>query len=298
MLGRGWCPGTCGELVQGITTSGQAFQVSLPVAAGTTVDLAIHPAATGGVAVTGLDPALLTIRRGVLAAAEFVGLRAARIEVRSRRSSLPIGVGMGSSTADVVAAARAVAHATGRDLEADELAELAGTIESSDPTMYDGMALAPRRGAAITVYSWSPAFTVIALIPTRGRVTHAVELAGQARHAATYDRILDDLARASLAEEGAAFAYAAVRSADLHQQVLSNVFFDALPGLAARTGAVGWNVAHTGTAAGLLYLDAERAGAAAIWVRARVASGVEVRLLRSLSSAAAHSASVATSTGA
>jgi uncharacterized protein involved in propanediol utilization len=232
-------------------------------------------------------------------AAARVGLGGARIEVLARRSDLPTGVGMGSSTADVVAAARAVADAMGHDLSPDDLAVLAGTIEPSDPTMYDGMVLAPRRGAAISSYAWSPELAVVALIPADGRATERVELAGQYRHAAAYDRILEDLELAATEKDADAFGSAAVRSARLHQQVLPNTFFDVLPDLAILTGAAGWNVAHTGSAAGLLYLDAEQADRAIGRVRDRVTLRVQVRRLRSPASAPrGHNAGALSSTGA
>src|SRR5438552_6590361 len=52
---------------------------------------------------------------------------------------LPEGRGLASSTADVVATARAVSDATGLHLEPGEIAELAIQIEPTDGVMWDGV---------------------------------------------------------------------------------------------------------------------------------------------------------------
>lgn len=279
--GRGWCPGTCGELVQGMTSGGLAFQVSLPVDIGTTIEVSLGPAAASRTEVAALVPVLPKTGAALRRAATALGRDPVRITVRARRTELPVGAGLGSSTADIVAAARAVASAAGATFTPDELAALAGAIEPSDPVMYDGIVLSPRRGPAIHLFGWSPAFTILALIPPTGPRTTTVDLRPQRQHAAEYDQLLADLRRAAADEDGAAFAAAAVRSAQLHQPVLANRYFPQLPALSAQTGAVGWNVAHTGSAAGLLYLDAELAANAHAWVADQVGPDTAVRLLHS-----------------
>lgn len=280
-IGRGWCPGTCGELVQGITTAGLAFQVSLPVDMGTTIEVTLGPATLARTEVAASAPVGPKTVRALRAAASALGLDPVRIAVRARRSELPVGAGLGSSTADVVAAARAVAGAAGAAFTPDELAALAGAIEPSDPAMYEGIVLAPRRGPAIHLFEWTPAFSILALIPPTGPGTTSVDLRPQRRHAAEYDCLLAGLRRAAADQDGAAFAAAAVRSAQLHQPVLANRYFPRLRALAAETGAAGWNVAHTGSAAGLLYLDADLAAGVQAWVAGQVGPATAVRLLRS-----------------
>ena len=54
-------------------------------------------------------------------------------------SDLDVGKGMGSSTADIVAGARAVVAACDCSLSPEQLARIATSIESSDGSMYPGI---------------------------------------------------------------------------------------------------------------------------------------------------------------
>lgn len=247
--GRGFAPGSCGELVQGVTTDGEGFQVSLPIALGTTIVASFEESDEVDVVA---PPALTKLVAGVVATLDLLGVPPQLVHVR-RTTDLPVAKGLASSTADIVAAARATARAFGEELTAAELATLAGSIEPSDGSMYPGMALLRRRGLALRRWTWTPTFTALVLVPLATVVTEDAPVERLARAARRYDRILEDLERGAKARDRDSFLLAAAMSAEIHHELIGNQWTAALPQLAAATGALGWNLAHTGSVAGILF---------------------------------------------
>ena len=245
--GRGFAAGSCGELVQGVLADGQAFQVSLPIAHGASVGVRCED--SDGASVE-CDPGLTKLARSVRATLDLLDAGPQRVSVR-RRSQLPTGAGMGSSTADIVAAARAVAGAFGVRLTASDLAAVAGGIEPTDGAMYRGMTLVRRRGGALRRWRWTPRFTALVLIPDGTVGTEAVP-AGALR-SDRYDAAVDDLDHASVRHDRRPFLAAARLSAGIHHEILGNRWAPCLDRLVTEAGALGAAVAHTGTIAGLLY---------------------------------------------
>ncbi len=247
--GRGFAPGSCGELVQGVTTEGEAFQVSLPIALGTTIVARFEESDEVDVVA---PPALTKLVAGVAATLDLLGVAPHRVHVR-RTTDLTVGKGLASSTADIVAAARATARAFGEELTAAELATLAGSIEPSDGSMYPRMALLRRRGVALRRWTWTPTFTALVLVPLATVVTEDAPVERLARAARRYDRMLEDLERGARARDRDGFLLAAAMSAEIHHELIGNHWTARLPRLAAATGALGWNLAHTGSVAGVLF---------------------------------------------
>ncbi|MFP5376858.1 MAG: hypothetical protein ACLGIO_08765, partial [Acidimicrobiia bacterium] len=181
-------------------------------------------------------------------AALDVGPHIVRVE---RQSRLPVAKGLGSSSADIVATARAVAAAFNRSFAADELATRAGAVEPSDPVMHDGVVVSRRRGGLLRRWDWSPAFTVAVLVP----VTCATTPTGVLRPGpGTHDDLLDVVDAGAALRDAAPFLAAARASARRSERAADPlVLATALH--ARRFGALGWCVAHTGTATGLLFPD-------------------------------------------
>lgn len=253
--GEGWAPGTCGELVQGVLPGGTEFQVSLPIDRGCRVAVRAEPARR--VVVEGVPAWCTKTARAAEAALAVldVGPHSVRVE---RRSRLPVAKGLGSSSADIVATARAVAAAFGRSFTADELATLAGAIEPSDPVMHDGVVVSRRRGGLLRRWDWSPAFTVAVLVPVSCATTPTGVLASGP---VTYDDLLDAVDAGAARRDAAPFV-AAARASARRSERAADPWVRATARHARRFGALGWCVAHTGTATGLLFPD-DPAGRAA-----------------------------------
>ena len=260
----GWAraEGTCGELVQGVLATGEHFHVTCPIRWRAAVALRARPAPV--LRVAGLPRGKEKLARALAATARLLGTGPVAIEA-SPSSVLPVGKGMGSSTADVVAGARALASAYGVVLAPAQLARIATAIELSDGTMYDGVvAFCRRTGEVLRQYPWHPRFAVVMAIPP-GRVrTESVDFAGKARLTRQFDHLLACLDEAAARRDPLPFAHAATRSAAFNQPFLANRLFERLREEQARLGAAGVVVGHTGTLAGLLYpLDAQATDAEA-----------------------------------
>jgi L-threonine kinase len=170
-------------------------------------------------------------------------------------SDLDVGKGMGSSTADIVAGARALATATGEVLSEQELATIATTIETSDGSMFDGMVAFQQKGEfVVRAYPWWPRFAIVMAIPPTTFRTESANFEGKLQYAFEYDQMMMELDAASEARRGEVFAAAATQSAKLNQFFVPNPWFRVLLDESERLGAHGVIVAHTGTVSGLLFL--------------------------------------------
>lgn len=108
--GRATAPGTCGELVQGVLASGDHFHGTCPIERGPTVALQARSARQN--LVTGLAGGQAKLAQALLRTARVLGTGPLAITMATR-SELYVGKVMGSSTADIVAGARALAAAHG-----------------------------------------------------------------------------------------------------------------------------------------------------------------------------------------
>lgn len=183
----------------------------------------------------------------------------------SHRSDLDIGKGMGSSTADIVASARALANATGHVLRPEQEAGIATSIESSDGSMYPGIvAFEQKTSRLVRRFDWWPQFVVVMVIPPTILNTETARFAGKERHADQFEQILEELDRAVLERDPLRFARQATVSAELNQRFVPNAYYLELISRLDEFKAAGVNVAHTGTMAGLLFeMDAAGMAAAA-----------------------------------
>ncbi|MFE6224633.1 GHMP kinase [Streptomyces sp. NPDC057854] len=265
--GTGHAPSHHGELLQGVFTDADgrphAGLVTLPVATpATRADFTPRP---------GTPPTTVT----VVPADRAKAARAARLAVaacaaRTGRpayggtlrltGAVPLGLGMGSSTSDVLAAVRAVADAYGLRLDPGTTARLAVRAErASDPLMLDArpVLFAQREGRVLEVLGRAlPPLLVVGCLLGGGAPVDTLALPAPAAGPAdlrAYARLRDLLRRAVTDGDTALLGRVATASARRAQRVLRHPEFDALVALARRTGAVGVQISHSGSVAGVLH---------------------------------------------
>ncbi|TWS24330.1 GHMP kinase [Tsukamurella sputi] len=175
-------------------------------------------------------------------------------ELRVTRTAA-VGIGLGSSTADVLAAVRAVADSGGVHLDTDTVARLAvGAEGASDPLWSDRPILfAHRHGHVIEELGPELPRMLLVRCVLGGPVdTLALAPAGTG-DVEEYEELRALLRRAVADGDAAGVAAVATRSARLNQSRHYKPDLDRLIAAAERAGALGVQVAHSGNVAGLLF---------------------------------------------
>ncbi len=272
-------PGTCGELVQGWSAEwDEPVLVSCPIARFNR--LTVQPLAQPVLAVTGDD----TASTAKLKRAAHLTLNAISAPKTSGISllphrALPVERGMGSSTADVVAAVAGTAALCGRTLSPAEIARLACQIEPSDSTMFAPLtALAYRSGNHYRELGHAPSLPLLVLDTARRVNTRLfnfrLDETRLKQLAPVTAEALATLAEGISHRNGAAIGAAATLSAESFQRIWHSDFLPQVRQWAAETHALGVVRAHSGGVMGLLYpLDTDMADVSR-WLRARFAGKI------------------------
>ncbi len=263
-------PGTCGELVQG-TLHGVPFHVSCPIDLFSTVTVHL----TDLTDQWEYPPDAPKAAAAVTAVLAWLGRRGlgGRLAIRS---VLPRGKGMASSTADVAGAIHAACAALGCSITAAEVARLALSVEPTDGSVFTDIALYDHRtGRIYDDLGACPPVDILVLdfggeVDTISfnqcdRSDLLQELEPEACQAL-------ELVRRGLAEgDVKLIGRGATRSALANQRVLFKPDLEAVMALAEEIGALGVNVAHSGTVIGVL-LEPRRddATGVATWMRQRL----------------------------
>ncbi|MGZ2359806.1 kinase [Streptomyces sp. 372A] len=260
----GTANGTFGELLQGaLPGPGEAegegrFLVTLPVARWSTARFRLREPGSG----LRVEPAGKSKARA-LAASLLQELGYPPAGELSLTSSIPEGKGLASSSADLVATARAVLAVTGGRVEGRRLGELLTSIEPTDGVMYpDVVAFDHRRGVLLRALGRLPALQVVA-VDQGGHVdTLAFNRVApgftedERRH---YARLLEELSDAVAEGDLAGVGKVSTESAALNQSRIPNHNFADLLDICREVSGVGLVACHSGTMVGIL-LDPRREG--------------------------------------
>lgn len=174
-------------------------------------------------------------------------------------SDIPLGWGLGSSTADVTATIRALCSAFGVTISAGQTARMAARAEiACDPIMFEdsSMIFAHRDGRVIELLPGPlPPIEVLGFNSDGDGVdTLALPPANYSdAELWAFRPIIDDLRRAVIDRDARLLGRAATASARINERFLPKRNFDALTRIAEDAGAVGIQVAHSGTIVGILF---------------------------------------------
>lgn len=272
-----------GEILQGV------FEVSKGRLCRALVTLPAEPfwsQATFAPDATGRVVAEEAWRVKAVRAVELALARAGAPECGGRlriRSNIPPGWGLGSSTSDVTAAVRAAWESLGLHLSASLVAELAVKAETaSDSTMFDQRALlfAQRRGLLLEDLGEPlPNLEVLGFNTDPGGVDTLSFPAARYdwREIEAFRPLLGLLRQAVRRQQPELCGHVATASARINQRHLPKPHFERLERLVTQVGALGLQVAHSGTVVGLLFrpdddakeerIDAARAALAELGLR-------------------------------
>jgi L-threonine kinase len=253
--GRGTAPGTCGEFAQGVLSSGVPFHVTCPINKSSTVVTSIR--ASKALKILGLGEHHRKLEIAIQHMVELLDLGAVEVTVR-HWSDLDIGKGMGSSTADVLAGMRAIANAVDESLSPEIEGRVAAMVESSDGSMYPGIAAVNHKTCELVkAWDWYPEFVIVMLVPNNSVDTASIPFLGQERLADEYEDLLARMDSAIQARSIAEFAEQSTRSALMNDEFLLNPYSRNLRSRLDEFNALGLSVGHTGTVCGLLFPNSE-----------------------------------------
>ncbi|MCE5286463.1 MAG: GHMP kinase [Pelosinus sp.] len=241
-------PGSCGELVQG-TIDGQSFLITCPVDIYSQVEIC-----TGAKPDQNNEDKLNAAVIQTLKYLKIVGYYAAKAE-----SDLPIGKGMASSSADISACSQALALKFGKSLTADEIADIALAIEPTDGIFYPGIVMFDHIHGHLRQSLGQPPHMKILIFDVGGAVNTVVfnrrrDLASLNKNKEGEIRRAIALVTEGLKERNAKLiGQGATLSALANQAILYKPCLEKVVEIALQEGAVGVNIAHSGTVLGVLF---------------------------------------------
>ena len=282
LRGTALVPGTCGELVQG-TLSGNDFLVTCPVNWFSRVTVTINHSEPGpqstldGSSVNAIRPDTLAIQQDASLSVERIAFPADRIKtaravrktldregytglgaVIDLASSLPVGKGMGSSTADLSAACYAVAVALNRRLSPEAVAEIVLSIEPSDGTFAQGIILIDHVTGRLLEQIGEPLPLGLLALDFGGAVDtiefhRRSDLAGlNAANEPAIRQALQLVQDGFQRQDPGRIGEGATISALANQRILPKPHLEAIIDYVLARGAYGVNIAHSGTVVGIL----------------------------------------------
>lgn len=253
--GVGTAFGTFGELLQGVLPEDDGdFLVTLPVARWTRA--AFRPDPDMGEVVVRPHRKQKARRLAHMIVAEAPRPTGGVLTVNS---VIPEGKGLASSSADLVATARAVGQALGLSMTASRIERLLSRIEPTDGVLYPGIVAFHHRSVRLRAVLGSlPAMTVVGIdeggvVDTVGFNRIPKPFTAAERH--EYARLLDRLAGAVRSRDLTEVGRIATRSARMNQTLRPKWSLERMCEICREVGGLGVAVGHSGTTLGVL-LDA------------------------------------------
>ncbi|MEU7650204.1 kinase [Streptomyces huasconensis] len=244
--------GTFGELLQGVLPEDDGdFLVTLPVARWTMASFQADP---GSDAVRVWPPHKKKALRLTSMILQDCGLSVGGL--LTLESTLPEGKGLASSSADLVATARAVANALGEPMPPRRIESYLARIEPTDGVLYSSIVAFHHRSVRLRALLGSlPSMTVVSI--DEGGAVDTVDFnripkpftdSDKREYARLLDRITRAVAERDLPEVGRV----ATRSARMNQVLRHKQQLDAMIGICEDVGGLGVVVGHSGTTLGIL----------------------------------------------
>ena len=242
-------PGTCGELVQG-AIQGEPFLVTCPVDLWSEVTVELNPRKCSDGYLDKSSSALkLTL--------DYLGFAALEVSIK-RKSILPEGKGMGSSTADIAATCLAAARAFGRELPPEVISKLAARIEPTDGQMFPGIVMCNHITGEPKRYLGNAPPLDLVIADPGGSVDTVLfncrkDLASKNfQKEPMIKQALELVTRGLLTEDWEMMGRGATISAQANQVVLPKPHLAQWRQWASEMGALGVVVAHSGTVTGMI----------------------------------------------
>ena len=252
-------PGVCGELVQGMLGDSY-FLVTCPVDFFARVGVDLYEGSKGVEA----PPDCPKTARAVAHTLKFLERSdlGARVSVGN---PIPRSKGFGSSSADLAAAIAATGQALAVEINPPQIAKLALEVEPTEGVMFPGIALFDHRQGTRTEELGLPLPVEIVALDFGGEVD-TLDFNREDRRSqwesirSETDEALAMVRGGLLQRDVRLLGRGATRSAQAAQAVMFKPRLPDVVAFAGAVGAIGVNVAHSGTAIGVLLDATQRRG--------------------------------------
>lgn len=251
--GTGKALATCGELLQGQFNPDEDFLVTFPLDWYSTAAVSLFPNST----VIDISPSHKTKTK---IAAQLLLQHAERTDLGAEikiESSIPAGKGLGSSTADITAACRAIGKALDIPISPKLISAIALEIEPSDGSMYHQVVCYNHRECKLIELIGKMPPCSILIVDLGGKVD-TVEFNKQAKNYNNPDyeefrSLYDELKSAFHNKDIRKISSISTRSARINQRILYKPELEQIVEIANSSGAYGICAAHSGTIVGMIY---------------------------------------------
>jgi len=242
-------PGSCGELAQG-TINGRNFLITCPidvyseVTVTTEVSIPLH---IGNKVQTAIDKTV-----------QYLKIQDRSFHV-SVKSDLPLGKGMASSSADISATCQGIALSVGQQLSPDEIADIALSIEPTDGIFYPGIVLFDHVRGSLRQYLGAAIPMYIAIFDVGGEIDTLnfnkrldLKKLNEANECQVQQAV-NFINKGLITKDISLIGKGATISALANQNILFKPHLDDIINIGLSWGAVGVNIAHSGTVVGVLF---------------------------------------------
>ncbi|GLK12742.1 hypothetical protein [Streptosporangium carneum] len=255
--GTGSAFGTFGELLQGMTSKDRRdFLVTLPIDRGATATFNLDRNSDGITVLPRHKAKAQRLVRLMLDAYRWPGGGTLHL-----RGDLPEGKGLASSSADLVATARAVGAALGVPVEAETIERFLRGIEPTDGVMYPEVTAFYHREVRLReVLGPLPPLVIVGV--EEGGVVDTVEFNRQSKRfseadCAEYDRLLERISRAIRDGDVTTIGEVATASALMNEKLRPKRLLHQMIDVSRECGGLGVSIAHSGTFLGVLVAESD-----------------------------------------
>ena len=250
-VGYGKSFASFGEIVQGRLSNGEDFLVTIPIDMWSICELSYEPIEGDSFVATKFSKSQEVAEQML----NVLGMtRGAQITIEFTRN-IPIGKGLSSSTADMLAVVRAFQEVFGVLVTETFISRLFAQIEPHDALHYPmSVAYNHRQGNLLNKLGYIPNFNIIA-VDAGGElstVEYNKHLNFSQEILSEYDQLYQNLLLAFTQKDDREIARCAKRSAELHVKRTGNQFLDKMLKYATQLDVIGVLATHSGTCAGLL----------------------------------------------
>ena len=242
-------PGSCGDLAQG-TINGKNFLITCPIDVYSEVTVTndgYTPPNIGSKVLTAIDKTM-----------HYLHIKGSPFHV-SVRSDLPLGKGMASSSADISATCQGIALSVGKELSPDEIADIALSIEPTDGIFYPGIVLFDHVHGTLRHYLGLAIPMYIAIFDVGGEIDtlnfnkrHDLKKLNEANECQVHQAV-NLINKGLVTNNIALIGKGATISALANQTILFKPHLKDMIAIGLSWGAVGVNIAHSGTVVGVLF---------------------------------------------